>query len=56
MLDAMHLTEITRACAALTKQAGTNNSHPGVIRLLARTVLALVFDRRPSSMPLLYSY
>jgi hypothetical protein len=45
MFEALHLTEVTRACAALTRQAGTNASHPGVLRMLSRIALNIVFER-----------
>ena len=48
MLDDMHLTEITRVCAAYTSQSLTNASHQGCIRLLGRIALAILFDYRES--------
>ncbi|KAI0682480.1 hypothetical protein BC835DRAFT_1311501 [Cytidiella melzeri] len=45
MLDAMHLTELTRASAALNAQAATNASHPGVLRLLTRIVICIAYER-----------
>lgn len=44
MLDGMHLTEMTRACAAATNQVATNASHPGCVRTLCRIALALLFN------------
>jgi hypothetical protein len=45
MLETMHLTEITRACTALTEQGGTNATHPGVLRLLSRIVINIAYDK-----------
>jgi hypothetical protein len=45
MLETMHLTKITRACAALTAQGGTNATHPGVVRLLSRIVIHIAYDK-----------
>lgn len=44
MLDGMHLVEATRACAAFTKQAATNASHPGCLRSLCRIALSILFN------------
>lgn len=48
MLDAMHLTEVARACSALSNQGGTNASHPAAIRLLCRIALSIAFDWQKS--------
>ncbi|KAI0697276.1 hypothetical protein BC835DRAFT_1413809 [Cytidiella melzeri] len=44
MLDSMHLTEITRIGAVITKQTATNASHPSVIRLLSRITIGILFE------------
>lgn len=51
MLEAMHLTEVARACAAHTGERGTNASHPGSVRMLSRIALSLVIDWRESGEP-----
>ncbi|KAI0699970.1 hypothetical protein BC835DRAFT_1412314 [Cytidiella melzeri] len=44
MLDSMHLTEITRIGAVITKQTATNASHPSVIRLLSRITIGILYE------------
>jgi hypothetical protein len=47
--DCMHHTELARIFAVVSKQTGTNASHPGVIRLLSRMAFALAWDSPRSS-------
>ncbi|KAI0692834.1 hypothetical protein BC835DRAFT_1306988 [Cytidiella melzeri] len=44
MLDSMHLTEITRIGAVITKQTATNASHPSVIWLLSRITIGILYE------------
>ena len=44
MLEGMHLTEMTRACAASTAQFATNATHPGCVRALCRIALAILLN------------
>ncbi|KAI0703794.1 hypothetical protein BC835DRAFT_1303057 [Cytidiella melzeri] len=44
MLDSMHLTEITRIGAVITKQTATNASHLSVIWLLSKITIGILYE------------
>ncbi|KAI0094116.1 hypothetical protein BDY19DRAFT_743 [Irpex rosettiformis] len=48
MLDGMHFTEVTRACAVATRTDITNAFHPGCIRSLCRIALSIIYNHRQS--------
>lgn len=50
----MHLTEWCRLVAHTTKLQGTNATHPGFMRVLARMVIALALRTKTSKEGILF--